>query len=374
MGLIAFIAALVLLAAGCGGSGQATLVVGAVDDAARSDPDELLDELTEAGLGAVAVTSIWEPGLAAPTAAESATLLSVADAASKRDVRVFVAVYPRGSATTPLTPAARAEFSSHVAEVVRSLPSVDDVIVGNEPNLNRFWLPQFGRRRRTSPRRRTSLLAETYDAVKSAAPGCARLGRRHRPPRHRPPGHGPRHSLADDVHPRSRHGLPRQLARGTRDGRLRPPPVCRELARAARPAPSADDDDRPGRLRQARRVAGRSVRRNGATRQRAAHPLRRDRSRDRNPARTAGFVHGSRARSVTGEREQAAEYTRALDLVACQPTVEGVLLFHVRDEPRLEGWQSGVRYADGTPKASHGTVSDAAHDARNGDLDVRCAQ
>ena len=77
---------------------------------------------------------------------------------------------------------------------------------------------------------------------------------------------------------------------------------------------------------------------------------------------------------VTGEREQAAEYTRALDLVACQPTVEGVLLFHVRDEPRLEGWQSGVRYADGTPKASHGTVSDAAHDARNGDLDVRCAQ
>ena len=165
---MALTAALAVALAGCGDSGRPPLVVGAVDDAVRSDPDGLLDELTESGFGAVAVTSIWEPGLTAPTEAESATLLSVADAASRRDVRVYVAVYPRGSATTPLTPAARAEFSSYVAQLVRSLPSVDDVIVGNEPNLNRFWLPQFGPGGEdVAAPAYLSLLAETYDAVKS---------------------------------------------------------------------------------------------------------------------------------------------------------------------------------------------------------------
>ena len=48
-----------------------------------------------------------------------------------------------GSATTPLTPEARAQFAAYVAAIVREVPEIRDVIVGNEPNLNRFWLPQF---------------------------------------------------------------------------------------------------------------------------------------------------------------------------------------------------------------------------------------
>ena len=83
-------------------------------------------------------------------------------------LRVFVAVYQRGSATTPLTEAAQAEFASYTPQLVRSLPQCKDVIVGNEPNLNRFWLPSSGRRARISPRRAyLALLAETYDAVKA---------------------------------------------------------------------------------------------------------------------------------------------------------------------------------------------------------------
>ena len=53
-------------------------------------------------------------------------------------------------------------------------------------------------------------------------------------------------------------------------------------------------------------------------------------------------------------------------LAACQPTVKLLLLFHVEDEARLEGLQSGVRYADGTPKSSERPVAAAASKPRCG--------
>jgi hypothetical protein len=40
-----------------------------------------------------------------------------------------------------------------------------------------------------------------------------------------------------------------------------------------------------------------------------------------------------------------------------------LLLFHVVDESRLEGLQSGLRYADGSRKSSLDTVRSAALDA-----------
>ena len=49
----------------------------------------------------------------------------------------------RARASTPLTPEAREQFAAYVTALMQQLPSVEDVIVGNEPNLNRFWLPQF---------------------------------------------------------------------------------------------------------------------------------------------------------------------------------------------------------------------------------------
>jgi len=42
--------------------------------------------------------------------------------------------------------------------------------------------------------------------------------------------------------------------------------------------------------------------------------------------------------------------------------VRMLFLFHVVDETRLEGLQSGTRYADGSPKASEAAVK-AALDA-----------
>jgi hypothetical protein len=49
---------------------------------------------------------------------------------------------------------------------------------------------------------------------------------------------------------------------------------------------------------------------------------------------------------------QARYYAEAIRLARQQPTVSGLYIFHVVDETRLEGLQSGVRYAEGTPKPS----------------------
>ena len=58
-------------------------------------------------------------------------------------VRVYVSVYNAGSRTTPLTVEGAGSSPRYAAAIARANPGFRDVIVGNEPNLNRFWLPQF---------------------------------------------------------------------------------------------------------------------------------------------------------------------------------------------------------------------------------------
>src|SRR5512132_311 len=159
-------------AAHAGGPGMA---LGTADDVVRA-PDlpgakAQMTMLRLAGFRSVRISSIWRPGLSAPTADELAVLRNVEGAAQLSAMRVYVSVYPRGSATTPLTPTDQAAFASYTAALARSLPSVKDIIVGNEPNLNRFWLPQFGPSGEdVAAPAYLALLAQTYDAIKAADP------------------------------------------------------------------------------------------------------------------------------------------------------------------------------------------------------------
>jgi hypothetical protein len=54
-----------------------------------------------------------------------------------------VAVYNFGSRTTPLSADDQVSFANHAAALARQVPDLQNFIIGNEPNLNRFWLPQF---------------------------------------------------------------------------------------------------------------------------------------------------------------------------------------------------------------------------------------
>jgi hypothetical protein len=55
---------------------------------------------------------------------------------------------------------------------------------------------------------------------------------------------------------------------------------------------------------------------------------------------------------------QAQYYRQAIQLARKQPDVRALFIFKVFDETRLEGLQSGVRYADGSPKPSLSAVQD----------------
>jgi hypothetical protein len=369
------LASLLLFAAGCGGSDQRDLVVGAVDDAARSQPAQVLAELEDSGFGALAVTSIWEPGLREPAPSEQRALTAVADAVTERDARLFVAVYPRGSATTPLSAEARAEFAAYTAALVRAVPQIEDVIVGNEPNLNRFWLPQFGPAGEdVAAPAYLSLLAETYDTVKAARDSVRVWGGATAPRGIDRPGTGrDTHSPTTFIRDLGAAYRASGRDRPVMDGFVHHPYAESSAVPLDQPHPRtrtiglADYEKLVGVLREA--FDGTAQRSSdlpllwGEIGVETAIP----------DARRAPY-RGVEVAPVVEEAAQAAAYRRVLELSLCQPTVEGVLFFHLRDEPVLEGWQSGLRYADGAPKSSNAAVAAVAGDAAAGRLDVRCAR
>ena len=71
------------------------------------------------------------------------------------------------------------------------------------------------------------------------------------------------------------------------------------------------------------------------------------------------------------EQTQAQYYRQAIQLAFCQPTVEGLFLFHSVDEKALASWQSGLYYADGTPKTSLDAVRESIDQSRRGVV-ARC--
>ncbi len=78
------------------------------------------------------------------------------------------------------------------------------------------------------------------------------------------------------------------------------------------------------------------------------------------------------ARDAIPESKQGAQYRQAFAIAQCQPNVAGMLILHVADEPDARAWQSGVYYADNTPKSSLPAVRDAALRAQSGTL-ATCA-
>ena len=69
--------------------------------------------------------------------------------------------------------------------------------------------------------------------------------------------------------------------------------------------------------------------------------------------------------------DQGTQLADALRLAYCQPGVAAFFNFELADEPSLAGWQSGVLWADLTPKPSYDVFKDAVRNvaARNVDCD-----
>ena len=156
-------------------AGGPTMQFGAAEDVVRTTDlpaaKAKMTLLRLAGFSSVRVTSQWQGTEATPSETELTVLRNVAGAAQLSAVRVYLSIYPTGSRVTPLTPEARELFAAYVTSLKQQLPSIKDVIIGNEPNINRFWLPQFGPNGSdVAAPTYTALLARSYDAVKLVDP------------------------------------------------------------------------------------------------------------------------------------------------------------------------------------------------------------
>ena len=354
------------------------LVVGAVEDDVRAS--SLVEAQTKmtlfrlAGFRAVRVTSFWTPGLTAPSENEVRVVESVAAAAETNGVRLYVTVMHPGSRTTPTTDEARAEFASYAAALVEAVPDVRHLIVANEPNLNRFWLPQFGLDGSSAaPAAYLSLLARTYDAVKEVSAEVKVYGGAVSPRgTDRPDGIRPTHSPTTFI---------RALGAAYRaSGRTAPimdafvqhvygdhssqaPTVAHPLGTAVG---VADYEKLVGLLTEAF---------DGTAQRGSTLPILYGEYgvESQIPARKEALYTGTEpttTRPVT-EATQATYYAQALALAFCQQNVSGVLLFPSQDEKARAGWQSGVRYADGSAKTSFARVREALDRTAGGSI-TRC--
>src|SRR2546421_597921 len=157
--------------AGPASAGGPYMMVGAAEDVAKT-PDfafakTQMDKARLAGLDTIRITQTWTRGQTKLGPSDQITLGNAIAAAQFTGVRVILSLYPFGSSVTPLTDVDRADFASFAIDVAKRYPFVHDFIVGNEPNLNRFWLPQFNTDGTDAAAPAyEQLLAQTYDALK----------------------------------------------------------------------------------------------------------------------------------------------------------------------------------------------------------------
>ena len=124
------------------------MLVGAVDQNVLQPTDAQakakLQLAKDAGLGdAIRLTLTWARGKRAPEA-ESVQRVRSAVAAAGTGTRIYLSLYPFGSSVTPLSDQDQGDFTAWVVAIAKAVPQAKHFIIGNEPNLNRFWLPQFG--------------------------------------------------------------------------------------------------------------------------------------------------------------------------------------------------------------------------------------
>ena len=287
------------------------MFVGAAEDESRKlDPlaaKSKLDLAAVAGLGTIRMTSIWSPGETVLRGDELIALQNASTAAQFDGVRLIVSIYPRDRRTTPLNARARGEFAEYAASVARLVPGVKDFIVGNEPNLNLFWMPQFGAGGRdlAAPAYEL-LLAKTYDALKSVSPDINVIGGALSPRGQDKAERRAADAFADRVHQRPRPRVSQVRPHASDHGHVRAASVPDPVEAAPGLRASEHDDDRARRLPEARRVADDSVRTHRAGRRDVADHLRRVRLPDARADAEALALHAPRNARRAGCDHRAA--------------------------------------------------------------------
>jgi hypothetical protein len=336
------------------------MLVGVTEDAVRQptlpQAKAEMDLVKLVGFDAIRLSQTWQPGETSLTAAELAPLANAVEAAKLDGIQVLLTVTQLGSRTTPLSDQDQADFAAFAAWLARRLPTVRRFIVSNEPNLNRFWMPQFAEDGTdVAAPAYEQLLARTYDALKAVDPAIEVLGGA-LAPRGGDKGGGIRPTHSPTVFLQDLAAAYRASGRAA--------PIMDALAihpyednSSIAPSKGLHPHTTTIALGDYDKLVALLAQAFAGTPQPGAQlPIFYDEfgvETDIPPAE-ASLYTGTEPKTIhpVDEATQAAYYREALAMSFCEPTVQGISLFHAFDEKERAGWQSGLYYVNQQPKAS----------------------
>jgi hypothetical protein len=359
----------VCVCAGIAATSAAATTFGVTEDDVKGRPGLHYPALVDLGMRENTISVQWNPDN--PTALPwDADLIDTALAhAALHGIKVSFAIYQRrpvglSSATSPVL---MAQYTTWLQRLARRFPSVTQYIGPNEPNLNRFWQPQFTHGCvNASGAAYMSALAATYDALKAVRADIEVVGMA-LSPRGNDNCLAPRNGSTSPV--RFLHYVG---AAYRRSGRKRP--LMDSLSFHPYPAVNTDQPLKGyrwpnvgvpnfDRLKQAVHDAF------SGTPQPTVEgglKIRVHESGHETATGKLSIYRGVEEVPPVDEATQARYYVQLVRFFACDASVASFNFFHLMDEPNREGLQSGLVRPDGSRKPSYDAVKDAIARAQSG--------
>jgi hypothetical protein len=362
--------------AGSSTRAQTTISFGITDDATKYADDGgafLFREMNDLGMADNRVIVFWDENTPAKIL-EGDFVDQMMPVAAAAGIRIVLAVQPIHALAFSTNTAARiAAFARYVGQVARRWPQVREFVIGNEPNVRRFFQPQHAADGSiVSAGVYEQVLAASYDSLKKIDPGITvdGLGLS---PRGNDRGIGVGAESVSPVRFIAALG-----AAYRKSGRTTPiadvldvhaysnintQPLTRPYQW---PQAGAADLDR---LKQAWWDAfhgtGQSVFQEKDDRPKPGGyvTFRIDESGTQvkiDPTKVDAKLYTGRENvPLVDEATQARYYNDLISLVKCDPDVQTLDLFHLIDEPLLLGFQSGLLRVDGSLRPSYAAVKKA---------------
>jgi hypothetical protein len=368
-----------------GAAAQSGLIVGVTDDSFLTKPAAAAGAARQLGLGAYRVSLTWSPGETRLAPGDVAALNGLIPVSN--GLRIVVTVYGKANAA-PVDANGRQAYCSYVHDLVTRYPTINDVVIWNEANLGFFWLPQFDADGTSAaPAAYEALLAQCWDTLHAVRPSVnvittvsssgnddptaasnvshspgnfiRKLGAAYRASGRTRPifdtfGINP-YGMSSAESPWQQHLSPQYFGEGDLDRLVQA--LDDGFGGTAQPVPGSC-------------AAG------------AACPtiwyLEAGYQTIPTPAHQGAYTgtenddHPVPDTAAAGVPTQSSQLRDGIDLAFCQPYVGAFFNFLLWDEPSLARWQSGVFWADGSPKASFGALQAITSTVRSGTVD--CAK
>ena len=362
------------------------MFVGVSDDAFEWNTAPMVATAQDLGLRAVRVALTWTPGERTLSSSDRAALAQVV--ADAHGMRVVLAAFNEGY--PPTDDGSRDAYCSYLADAITRFPSINDVVIWNEPNLSGFWRPQFGPPGQGAPEQYEALVADCYDMLHALRPSINVIG--------------PATSVWGNDNPNAFSNISHSPTTFIEDmgaayrasGRTAPlfdtlghhpyPTASNERPWVVHADPTTISLGDLSRLlsvmQQAFGGTGQKLPQDGLpiwyleTGYQTTIPASKSSEYFGvedwpgavpdavSPEPPAAFPP-----DTSPEPDQATALTEELEMTYCQPYVAADFNFLLQDQPSLGGWQSGLLWVDGSRKGSYDAFKAAVAEVNAGTVD-----